>query len=285
MILQAFREAGKALDAGDIVCIFPEGQLTRTGLMAPFQRGLQRIVKGRTTPIIPVHLDRLNRSVFSPVNPRRVPARLPYPMTISFGPALAPDASLFDMRQAIRRLDQEAWAFRKEDLRPLHHGFVHQARRHPLRLALVDAATPPLSFIRSLAGAVAIARALKSRWRGQTSIGILLPASAGGALANLAASLAGKTTVNLNFTTGRAGMERAAAIAGLKILITSREFLAKGKIEPPGALELVFLEDVKPSISRLERLLCLFLGFVAPIRMLERAAARSGSASSTIRRP
>ena len=112
MILQAFREAGKALDAGDIVCIFPEGQLDwRTGLMAPFQRGLQRIVKGRTTPIIPVHLDRLNRSIFSPVNPRRLPARLPYPMTISFGPALAPDASLFEMRQAIRRLDEEAWAF------------------------------------------------------------------------------------------------------------------------------------------------------------------------------
>ena len=74
MILQAFREAGKALDAGDIVCIFPEGQLTRTGLMAPFQRGLQRIVKGRTTPIIPVHLDRLNHSIFSPANPSACPS-------------------------------------------------------------------------------------------------------------------------------------------------------------------------------------------------------------------
>ena len=61
MILQAFREAGKALDAGELVCLFPEGQLTRTGVMTPFQRGLERIVKGRTTPIIPVHLDRLNQ--------------------------------------------------------------------------------------------------------------------------------------------------------------------------------------------------------------------------------
>jgi acyl-[acyl-carrier-protein]-phospholipid O-acyltransferase / long-chain-fatty-acid--[acyl-carrier-protein] ligase len=271
MILQAFREAGKALDAGDIVCIFPEGQLTRTGLMAPFQRGLQRIVKGRTTPIIPVHLDRLSRSVFSPVNPRRLPARLPYPMTISFGPALNPDASLFDMRQSIRRLDQEAWAFRKEDLRPLHHGFIHQARRHPSRLALADGQTSALSFIKALAGAVAIARVLKARWHGQSNVGILLPASAGGALANLAVSLAGKTAVNLNFTTGRAGMEKAVALAGLKVLISSREFLAKGKIEPPGTLELVFLEDVKVGITRLERLFSLLLGFVAPIRMLERA--------------
>ena len=37
MILHAFREAGKALDDGELVCIFPEGQLTRTGMMAPFR--------------------------------------------------------------------------------------------------------------------------------------------------------------------------------------------------------------------------------------------------------
>ena len=163
-----------------------------------------------------MHLDRLNRSIFSPANPSRLPARLPYPMTISFGTPLPPDASLFDMRQAIRRLDQEAWAYRKDDLRPLHHGFIRQARRHPLRLAFADVQTPQLSFIKSLAGAIAIARALRPRWQGQTNVGILLPASVGGALANLAASLAGKTVVNLNFTTGRAGMESAAAQAGLE---------------------------------------------------------------------
>jgi acyl-[acyl-carrier-protein]-phospholipid O-acyltransferase/long-chain-fatty-acid--[acyl-carrier-protein] ligase len=270
MILQAFREAGKALDAGDIVCIFPEGQLTRTGLMAPFQRGLQRIVKGRTTPIIPVHLDRLNSSVFSPTYAHRLPSRLPYPMTISFGSPLPPDASLFEMRQSIRRLDQEAWAYRKDDLRPLHHGFIHQARKHPLRLALVDLQTPKLSFLKSLAGAVAIARALRQRWNGQQNVGILLPASAGGALVNLAASLAGKTAVNLNFTTGRVGMERAAAQAGLKTLITSREFLAKGKIESPGTLDAIILEDIKADIKPLDRWLSLCLAFLAPIRILER---------------
>ncbi len=270
MILQAFREAGKALDAGDIVCIFPEGQLTRTGLMAPFQRGLQRIVKGRTNPIIPVHLDRLNRSVFSPANPRRLPSRLPYPMTISFGPPLSSEATLFAMRQSIRRLDQEAWAYRKEDLRPLHHRFIHQARKHPLRLALADLQTPHLSFLKSLAGAVAIARALKPRWQDQQNVGILLPASVGGALANLAASLAGKTAINLNFTTGRSGMESAARQAGLKILVTSREFLAKGKIEPPATLELIILEDVKTAIKPVEQLLALLIASVAPIRLLER---------------
>ena len=79
MILQAFREAGRALDAGELVCLFPEGQLTRTGVMTPFQRGLERIVKGRTTPIIPVHLDRLSNSIFSPASHRRIPKQIPLP--------------------------------------------------------------------------------------------------------------------------------------------------------------------------------------------------------------
>ena len=91
MILQAFREAGRALDAGELVCLFPEGQLTRTGVMTPFQRGLERIVKGRTTPIIPVHLDRLSNSIFSPASHRRIPKQVPYPVTFRSASRCRPD--------------------------------------------------------------------------------------------------------------------------------------------------------------------------------------------------
>jgi acyl-[acyl-carrier-protein]-phospholipid O-acyltransferase/long-chain-fatty-acid--[acyl-carrier-protein] ligase len=64
-ILSALREAGRRLDEGELVCIFPEGQITRTGNLLPFRAGFTRIVKGRTIPIIPIHLDRVWGSVFS----------------------------------------------------------------------------------------------------------------------------------------------------------------------------------------------------------------------------
>ncbi len=254
MILQAFREAGRALDQGELVCVFPEGQLTRTGMMSPFQRGLQRIVKGHSTPIIPVHLDRLESSIFSPISRRRLPRRIPYPVTVSFGKPLPADAPLYQIRQAIRVLDQEAWAYRKEDRGALHHGFIRQARRHPFRLAFADFQRPFVGNLKALAGAIAIARALRPRWEGQLNAGILLPASVAGALVNLAATLAGKAAVNLNFTAGRAGMESAAAQAGLKAIVTSRAFLEKAKLEPPSGIELIFLEDLSGAIGRLERL-------------------------------
>jgi acyl-[acyl-carrier-protein]-phospholipid O-acyltransferase / long-chain-fatty-acid--[acyl-carrier-protein] ligase len=254
MILQAFREAGRALDQGDLVCVFPEGQLTRTGLMAPFQRGLQRIVKGRSTPLVPIHLDRLESSIFSPVSHRRWPRRLPLPVTVSIGTPLPASTPLFEIRQAIRELDQRAWVHRKEDRRPLHHGFVRQARLNPRGLAFADQDHPYVSYWRALAGALALARTLRPRWKDQDNVGILLPASVGCALANLAASLAGKAVVNLNFTAGRAGMESAAAQAGLRTVITSRTFLEKAKLEQLGGLEMIFLEDVIPSISKRTRL-------------------------------
>ena len=65
MILRALRSAGQALDDGEIVCIFPEGQITRTGTLLPFRRGFERIVKGRQVPVIPAHLDRVWGSIFS----------------------------------------------------------------------------------------------------------------------------------------------------------------------------------------------------------------------------
>ncbi|MDG3003161.1 MFS transporter [Paludisphaera mucosa] len=272
LILQAFREAGRALDAGELVCIFPEGQLTRTGLIGPFQRGLQRIVKNRTTPIIPIHLDRLYESVFAPVSGRRLPGRIPLPVTVSIGAPLPPTASLFEMRQAIRDLDNAAWTYRKNDSRPLHHGFIREARRHPRRHALMDLQKPPLSYSRTLAGALAIARQLRPHWDGETNVGVMLPASLGAAVINIGAALAGKAVVNLNFTAGRAGMESAARQAGLKTLITSRQFLAKAKLEAPGGLRLIYAEDEMAKITRSDKLKALALALFAPIKTLERYA-------------
>jgi acyl-[acyl-carrier-protein]-phospholipid O-acyltransferase/long-chain-fatty-acid--[acyl-carrier-protein] ligase len=272
MILQAFREAGRALDDGELVCIFPEGQITRTGMSSPFLRGLERIVKGRSTPIIPVHLDRATASIFSPLHGSRLPERIPLPVTVSFGAPMPTTTPLFQIRQAIRDLDQEAWIYRKGERRPLHHDFIRQARHHPLRLGMADLLRPRLSMIGALAGAVALARALRPRWKGQASVGILLPTGVAATLVNLASALTGRAAVNLNFTTGRAALSSAAAQAGLRTVITSPTFLEKAKVELPEGVEVIWIEQVRDSITRRDRLGALLLACLAPVRWLERAA-------------
>jgi acyl-[acyl-carrier-protein]-phospholipid O-acyltransferase/long-chain-fatty-acid--[acyl-carrier-protein] ligase len=278
VVLRALRDAGRDLDQGELLCIFPEGQITRTGMMLPFRRGFERILKGRSAPIIPVHLDRVWGSIFSYAGGRFVwkwPERIPYPVTVSFGAPLPPGTPIHEVRHAVQALGESSWALRKTDRRPLHHAFVRTMRHRPLRVAFADATCPRLSRLQALTRAVVLARALIPYWSGQQVVGILLPPSIAGALVNVAAALAGRTSVNLNYTAGRAGMESAARQAGLRTVVTSRAFVDKAKLEVPDGVTPVWLEDVAASVGRHARLMGLLLSLLAPVRLLERACGAS----------
>jgi acyl-[acyl-carrier-protein]-phospholipid O-acyltransferase/long-chain-fatty-acid--[acyl-carrier-protein] ligase len=273
-ILRALRDAGKYLDEGELVCIFPEGQLTRTGMLLPFQRGLERIAAGRAVPIIPIYLDRVWGSIFSFSGGRFVwkkPERIPYPVTVAVGAPLPAGAKAQEIRQAVQELGETAWKTRRDSTTTLHRAFAREARRFPLRFALSDAAQPHMSRFKILAGAVAMARALRGRWRGQRHVGILLPPGTAGALVNLAASLAGRASVNLNFTAGSSGMNSAIRQAGLRTLVTSRLFAEKAKIEFPGDVETICVEDLAMKIGPSARFLAACLAAAAPLGWLEKA--------------
>ena len=92
---------------------------------------------------------------------------------------------------------------------------------------MADSTGRELTFGRALVGALLLARAIRRRVPGGESIGLLLPASVGGALANIAASFAGRVPVNLNFTAGRDAMAAAVERCGITTVLTSRTFLTK----------------------------------------------------------
>ena len=62
---RAFKEIEKALDNGDLVCIFPEGKLTRNGQMNKFRPGVERILQANSVPVLPMALNGLWGSAFS----------------------------------------------------------------------------------------------------------------------------------------------------------------------------------------------------------------------------
>jgi len=62
---RAFERAAQALDAGDIVCIFPEGAITRTGELGEFKAGVMKLLERNPVPVIPMALQNLWGSFFS----------------------------------------------------------------------------------------------------------------------------------------------------------------------------------------------------------------------------
>lgn len=65
MLEDSFRKISEELRAGEIVCIFPEGEITRDGALVYFRRGIERILAENPVPVIPVALEGMWGSFFS----------------------------------------------------------------------------------------------------------------------------------------------------------------------------------------------------------------------------
>jgi acyl-[acyl-carrier-protein]-phospholipid O-acyltransferase/long-chain-fatty-acid--[acyl-carrier-protein] ligase len=282
------REAVKAIEAarrelqnGHVVCIFAEGAISRTGNLLPFKRGLERIVEGLDVPIVPVYLDRVWGSVFSFKGGRflwKWPARLPYPVTVAFGAPLPAATSAAQVRVALMAVGAQATAMRRGSREVLGRTFIAAAKRHWGAFCIADSSTAPLTYGRVLTAVLLLSRWLRRNTPGQPHVGILLPASVGGALANLAVAVAGKASVNLNFTAGPGAMTAAIERCGIGTILTSRKFIARAEIAPlPG---MVFLEDVMAGFSPAARAATLALAYVTPARLLSRVYAGEGHSES-----
>ncbi len=273
VVLRALREAGQALDDGELVCLFAEGEISRMGSTLPFRRGLQRIVKGRRAPVVPVHLDRVYGGLLSPRQGRVRwwPTQVPCPVTVSCGTPVDGTVAPEELRRRVDALGERAWRLRARELRPLHHAFVRTVRAAPWRRALADTQGRRLSRLGTLTAAIVFARRLRRSWSGQQRIGILLPPSLGGALAAIAASLSGRVAVPLNYTVGAAALASAIRQAGLRTVVTSRAFLQRMPLQLPAELEVVAIEDVLSEVGRGERLAAALRGLLWPQHRLERA--------------
>src|SRR5208282_2812332 len=115
-MIRSLRTASDALRNNEIVCIFAEGQITRTGQMLPFRRGLERIMKDVEVPIIPMNLDGVWGSIFSFERGRflwKMPHHIPYHVTVSFGKPMPPTSTAIAVRAAVQELHAMAFEMRK----------------------------------------------------------------------------------------------------------------------------------------------------------------------------
>ena len=94
MLTRAYETCARALAEGDLVCIFPEGKLTKTGDLNPFRHGVTEIIRRTPAPVVPMALRGLWGSVFSRAGetrwPRPVQKGVMSRLTLAVGEPLDP---------------------------------------------------------------------------------------------------------------------------------------------------------------------------------------------------
>ncbi|MBF0384433.1 MAG: MFS transporter [Candidatus Omnitrophica bacterium] len=268
-ILKVLHEARDAVNQGDLVCIFPEGHLSRTGNMLPFYKGFEVIMKDLTAPIIPLYLDNVWGSIFSYADGKyfwKFPKSTRYPVSLVFGKQLSSGAKAYQIRTSVQELGAEANMLRGLYRQKLHLSFINEVKRHTFCFCMADSSGLKLRYFEVLAAALSFSRTLFPPYRRPKEtnemVGVLLPSSCIAAIANLSVCYAGKVPVNLNFTLSAEAFSSCVKQCNMKTIITSRIFIGKiGMSEAPG---MVFVEDIKDKISRLRQIFLAVCSVILP---------------------
>lgn len=263
-LVKSLKQITAALDAGEAICLFPEGALSRGGgAMLPFRRGFERVLKSakQPAPVVPICLSQVWGSIFSYWKGKllwKLPERIPYHVSVTFGKPLPHTVTGPEVRQVIQELAADAAIRDSDHLRPVHRQFLRTAVRfsNMRRSAWIDASTGKareLSQLKALVGSMCVAKWLKSRIGTEQNVGIWLPTSVGGALANIGLNFLGRTTVNLNYTSGIEATRSAIRQTGMKTVVTSKRFLTRMPFEIEG-VNLIYLEDALAEITKWQRI-------------------------------
>lgn len=269
-LLQSLTAARAALDEGYMVCVFAEDAMTRTGNVREFHRGFEYIVKGSNYPIFPIYIGGAWGAITSYYHGRfvrRWPCLLRYPVTVLVGEALPSTAAPSDVRLAVMDLSCEYYQDRKRTRRPLGELLIRSARENWSRFAVGDSTGKRLTYGKFLIASLALAEKIRDVTAGQDKVGILLPSSAGGALANMAVTLLGKVSVNLNFTASEESFLSAIKQCNLATIITSKAFVEKFPALPlpEGSL---YIEDVLASLTGPDKGMAFMKARFMPARLL-----------------
>ena len=286
-LAEAEQSIQKLLAEGWVVCLSRDSLLRSDGLRLPWYDDYHRLARESGALVLPLSMTRLWERVYIFSEKRlqlRWCGRLRYPVQVWLGAPLPDGTPGVAVRKAVEHTAMEAYFQRKYQFRLLQEGFVKMARHRFRHMAVADALTGKLSFFKVLVGAIVFARKLKPLLGDQPMVGLLVPPTVGGVLANAAVQMLGKVPVNLNYTAPSETIAACARRCGITHTITSRKFLERLPLDVPGTP--VYLEDVRGTVGGKDRITGMLLALLAPLfvinRLLGAPKAKDGDLATVI---
>jgi acyl-[acyl-carrier-protein]-phospholipid O-acyltransferase / long-chain-fatty-acid--[acyl-carrier-protein] ligase len=272
---RAITAAGEALARGEVVCLFAEGCRLADGAVVPLSRVFDRVTARTSVPIVPVCVQQPQASLFGIHGGkfvRHLPPEFPSPAWVRFGAPLPAGTPAATARQEMQELGARLAVSRRGSRLPVHRRFVRMAARHPFRVCWIDSTAPgqDMNYAKAYVGSVCLAALLRPTLGETPMVAIWLPPGRGGALANVALALLGKVSVNLNYTSSADGIRSALRQCGCKVVLTARKFTARLALDPGPGVELIYLDDLLPKLTKGMKSRALLAVILLPGWLLER---------------
>lgn len=270
---RALRTAREGIARGDVIGLFPEGTISRTGQIQAFRPGVSRLVKGTDTPIIPMCLDGMWGSLFSfskgrffykwPSLPRRE-------LRLYIGAPLPADASLHQLRSAVQFLSARAAVDHRSDFPLMPKLAIRAWRRKGRKLLAADTTGASAGGRTLLTRTLALRRLLRREVldHDERYVGILLPPSVGGVAVNVALAMDQRISANLNYSVSSEVLNHCTAEVGIKHILSSQAFMEKFDFELDA--EVVLLDSLREKITLADKLIALIQANFVPAFILDR---------------
>ncbi len=270
---KALKDAREGLNQGDVIGIFPEGTITRTGQLQAFKAGVQKILKGTDAPIVPVWLDGMWGSVFSFSGGKffwKRPKQLRRTLTLYIGEPMPGDGPLEMVRSKVQALGAQATIDHRHHFPTLGCRVIRVWRKNGRRIQCADSMGTEVTGRDLLIRVLALRRVLRREVlaRDEKNVAVLLPPSVGGVAVNVALTIDRRVTANLNYTTSSDVMNHCIKDVGIKHVLTSEKFLSKLDLKLDA--EVVFLETLKDKITKADKAIAFIQAVLVPAFLLDR---------------
>ena len=272
----AVKHMAEFLQKGGRLVLFPEGRMSCTGSLMKLFDGTGFLIFKTKPKVITAYIRGAQRLPYS-----RSPGRTEWfpRLSVHFSDVLVPPhlhhISATEDRgrltdwvhdQMVRQRFETELAFGSATV---PESIVAAARKQPGYVIMQDASQQEVTYRRLLTGAELLAEQWRKRLGAdEQRVGVLLPNVNAMPVTTLSLWAAGKVPAILNYTSGTATLLSCAKLAGLKHVITSKVFVERAKLDVgplrEAGIEPLFLEDVRPAISGMQRILALLRQYLKP---------------------
>jgi len=263
------------LNAGEVVCVFPEGTISRTGQLSEFKKGFEFMAKDADACIVPFYLQgmwgsRLSRSSEKLQKSQKGRKR---GVIVSFAEPMEVNSTAPAVKQKVFELSFSSWRAYADKLPSMQEAWTQTAARLGSEFCMADSKGEALSYTRIFTATVLFSKFLKGKK--EQNIGILMPTTSAGAIINMASLMAGKTVVNLNYTASLSAVQAAISKSEIKTIYTAKQFITK--LNAKGfdtqklleSCEVVYMEDLKSQISKVSAVSTLLISKFLPASLLK----------------